>query len=182
MVNSDPQGPKFHIQKFDPGEMRPPKRTFFQCPNFLITRTYCLKATHRQGGLQVVNSVFSDSAGEPLQHWSVEERDVAEPDENGLIVGTAWRRGFWAGERSWESSGPEPGDINELVRRHLAQKHASPRLPIILEKDETALVARAAARLQKAGAKKRRQTEALRESSSSSTSSSSSSTSSEADE
>jgi len=184
MVNSDPQGPKFHIQKFDPGETRPVRRTFFQCPNFLITRTYCLKATHRQAhppGIQITNSVFSDAVGEPLRHWTVEERGVAEPDEHGEIVSIAWRRGFWTGERSWESPGPEPGDINELVRRHMAQKNLPPQLPVILQKDERVLVARAAARLEKAGAKKRRQTEALRESSSSDTSSSSSSTSSEAD-
>ena len=64
MVNADPQGPKFHIEAFDPGEMRPEHRSFLYCSGFLITRTYCLHAHLRSArSLQITNKVFSDSQG-----------------------------------------------------------------------------------------------------------------------
>ena len=156
MVDTDPQGPKFHIMKFDPGEDRPLTRSFFQCPDFLITRTYCLHAELVQNapnGLRIRNNVFSDSHGDLLRHWHVEVRDRDEEDQP---MPQAWRRGFWQGERPWEQKGPKPGDINEFVRRHLAQKHTRPPQQHDADNEVDVLLLRAAARLQKAATKKRR--------------------------
>jgi hypothetical protein len=178
MVNIDPNGPKFHIGKFDPGDERPQPRHVFQCPNFLVTRTYCLKAELMRGyahGIRIVNKVFTDSDGQLLRHWGIEDKNIQEPaaDDEQPQVQT-WRRGFWPGERSWEGQGPLPGDVNELVRRHADQKTFLPQeLPDL--HSEEALLSRAVARLQKKADKKRRQTAALADAISNSSSSSSSS-------
>ena len=90
MVNIDPSGPKFHIQKFDPGEARPQPRTFFQCPDFLITRTYCLLSDHVPGyphGLRIQNKVFSDADGQVLRHWHIETREL---DDDGAEMSKLW--------------------------------------------------------------------------------------------
>ena len=118
MVNTDPTGPKFHIQKYDYGPSRPTPRTFFQCPNFLITRTYCLEAELLKGyadGIRVKKHIFSDSTGRLLQHWHVEEIGLQDFDDEGSEMSKTWRRGFWIGERTWESKGPQPGEVNELA-------------------------------------------------------------------
>ena len=181
MVDTDPAGPKFHIAKFDPGQERPEPRKLFQCPNFLITRTYCLKAELMRGhahGIRLTNHVFTDADGHRLLHWNIDERTSRDFDDEQVQISKAWRRGYWGGDKTWENDGPHPGDVNELVRRHLAQKSFQPQdLPDL--RGEEALLSQAAARLQKQAAKHRRQTAALQAASadsSSSTSSSSAST------
>ena len=162
MVDIDPQGPKFHIMKFDSGETRPLTRSFFQCPDFLITRTYCCTKKEFKlppNGLRIRNNLFSDSHGDLLRHWHVEVRDR---DDEGQPMPQDWRRGFWQGERPWEQKGPKPGDINELVRRRLAQKQARPPQQNDADNEVDVLLSRAAARLQKAATKKHRQAEALK--------------------
>ena len=92
MVSTDPNEPKFHIMKFDPGDNRPSPRIFFQCPNFLITRTYCLKIESAAGyahDLKVTNKVFSDASSILLRLWDVVERDM---DENDADMSKTWRR------------------------------------------------------------------------------------------
>lgn len=179
MVNADPSGPKFHICKFDPGDVRPQPRKTFQCPDFLVTRTYCLKAELRPGppqSIRIWNKVFTDAPGQVLRHWHIEE-NRPEVNDNDEPVAQVWRRGFYTGERTWEGEGPKPGHVNELVRRHAAQREFPPQnLPQL--HGEEALLSAAAARLQKKAAKQRRQTEALKPTASSSSSSTSSSTSS----
>ena len=202
MVNSDPDGPKFYVAEFDPGEYRPDTRTFFHCPGFLITRTYCLHtdlAPDCARGIRPRNKLFSDSQGKVLTGWFIETRQHAggeeeqqgEGDEHVEDVGAdpkKWRRGFWNYERSWEGTGPKPGEINEVVRRHIAQKSAPPVEKPFRSEIEKALSA-AALRLQNAAIKKRRQSASLRHaaaaasaSSSSSSSTSSSSSDSESSE
>ena len=200
MVNSDPAGPKFHIESFDPGEFRPDRRTFFQCAGFLITRTYCLEMDFQPGrahGIRLKNKQFSDSAGSDLYGWNVEMRnqiDLAD-DEQDIEDNTGegdmppdpkrWRRGFWKSEKSWEGTGPRPGQINEVVRRHGAQKGAPPPVHKPFRSEVEKSLSAAALRLQTAAAKKRRQSARLRQtaqggsSSSGSSNSSSSSSSSE---
>lgn len=180
MVNTDPDGPKFHIQRFDPGETRPQPRTFFQCPNFLVTRTYCLKADFNAAlvhPIRLTNKVFTDANGTSLQNWTIEEKNTEELDDEGNLLPKSWRRGFWSGDPSWLGAGPEPGDVNEVVRRHLAQKHIVP--PVLHRRDDPEhLLSQAASRLRKAATKKKRQTQSLRAQPSSSSSGSSSSSSS----
>ena len=189
MVNADPQGPKFHIEAFDPGEMRPEHRSFLYCSGFLITRTYCLHAHLRSArSLQITNKVFSDSQGALLQGWHVEsqvpedEEDVA-PAEGAQGGARRWRRGFWNAERTWEGTGPKPGDINEVVRRHLQQKEIQPPAPRAIQSDLERSLSATALRLRNNSAKKRRQDRHLRgrpiDSSSASSSSSSSSSNTE---
>jgi hypothetical protein len=185
MVNVDPNGPKFHIESFDPGELRPEKRTFFYCSGFLITRTYCLTSTRARGyarGLRIVNKVFSNCVGQELRGWTIEERtgeladgdmEVVEDDSGQPApqeTAKRWRRGFYQGEKSWEKEGPKPGDVNEVVRRYASQKSAWPAPARLPQSELERALSSAALRLEKAAAKKRRQTEALRvvESSSSS--------------
>lgn len=180
MVNTDPDGPKFHIQKFDPGENRPQPRTFFQCPSFLITRTYSLTATHARShayNIRLRNHVFSDSPGVDLRHWHIEERDTLALDDEGNALSKPWRRGYWPGEPSWQGTGPQPGEVNEVVRRHLEQKNVLPPNVIPPHRGLDDLLTAAASRLQTAAAKKKRQAKALRASSSSASSSTSSSSS-----
>ena len=128
-------------------------------------------------GLRITNKIFTDATGQTLRHWDVIEK-AEGVDEDGAALSKTWRRGFWSGERPWETSGPKAGQINELVRRHLAQKHLEPPVrPEPADEMET-LLTRAAARLQGAATKKRRQATALRVSSDKLPSSSSSSSSS----
>ena len=179
MVNTDPEGPKFHIASFDPGEFRPEPRKFFDCPGFLITRTYCLTAqpaSQQPRGVKVTNRVFSDSdlaAGTQLSGWTISTEHVEEAeDEAG---GRKWRRGFYSGERSWEGEGPQAGDVNEIVRRHSAQKRWQPQFEYIESDLQRSLSAKAAS-LRRAAFKKKRQGACLKEQlQSSSTGSSSSS-------
>ena len=79
-------------------------------------------------GIRIVNKVFTDSDGQLLRHWGIEDKNIQEPaaDDEQPQVQT-WRRGFWPGERSWEGQGPLPGDANELVRRHADQKTFLPQ-------------------------------------------------------
>ena len=188
MVNSDPMGPKFHIAAFDPGEFRPQQRTFFWCPNFLVTRTYCLHSRYQSGqSLCITNKVFSDSAGKVLQGWSIDNQLPEGPQgEEQELVGAAgdntghrWRRGFWNAERTWEGTGPQPGDVNEIVRRHMHQKHAGPPMPRIVQSDLDKSLSAAARRARKAAIKKKRQYRHLRGKSPTSSSSSSSTRSSD---
>ena len=180
MVNTDPEGPTFHIVNFDPGERRPEPRTFLQCPNFLITRTYCLASSlqPQPHGIRIHNHVFSDARGAQLPSWTIESRKADELDEAGQVVSKPWRRGFWSGERSWEATGPSPGDINEVVRRHQAQKDVLPPPDLENPNEMEAILTRAASRLHKAAAKKRRQAKVLRMSQSNSSSNDNSSSSS----
>ncbi|CAK9085446.1 Voltage-dependent N-type calcium channel subunit alpha-1B, partial [Durusdinium trenchii] len=96
MVNTDPPRPKFHIAKFDPGVTRPETRTYFQCPNLLITRTYCLKAVATPRSIRLTNNVFSDAQGEEIGNWEIEPRTMNEDD----VESKTWRRTFWSGEKS----------------------------------------------------------------------------------
>lgn len=183
MVNTDPQGPKFHIEEFDPGQFRPEGRTVFYCPGFLITRTYCLHSERAPGpsGVRIQNKVFSDSAGTQLRGWQVlpKEQDTND-DEEGLEAGPSkeWRRGFWNAEKSWEGTGPKPGEVNEVIRRHQSQKTFQPPVVRLPGSELERTLSAAAVRLQTAAAKKRRQNQRLRPAESSSSSSSNSSTSS----
>ncbi|CAK9096415.1 unnamed protein product, partial [Durusdinium trenchii] len=157
MVNTDPPRPKFHIAKFDPGVTRPETRTYFQCPNLLITRTYCLKAVATPRSIRLTNNVFSDAQGEEIGNWEIEPRTMNEDD----VESKTWRRTFWSGEKSWESTGPKPGEVNELVRRFSSQKHLEPPTPPEANDSVDLLLSKAAARLQNAALKKKRQAKAL---------------------
>lgn len=197
MVNSDPTGPKFHIEAFDPGELRPETRTFFQRPGFLITRTYCLHTDFVPGyahGIRLKNKLFSDSEGAVLHGWFIGTRNQAAPaDEEPDIADNnadgddsapdpkKWRRGFWNSEKTWEGSGPKPGQINEIVRRHGSQKSAPPPVLRPFRSEVEKALSAAALRLRNAAAKKRRQTACLRQAASDSSSSSDASNSSDSD-
>ena len=123
MVNTNPHGPRFNIQKFDPGTERPLPRMFFQCGNCLVTRTYCMKA-----GLRILDKTFGDNdGGTELHNWWLNERDI---DNEGAPTSNTWRRGFWSGDRSWENEGPLPGTVNEVTRRHADQKHLQTPAPL----------------------------------------------------
>ena len=70
--------------------------------------------------------------------------------------------------------------MNEVVRRHLAQKHLAP--PVLHQRDDPEhLLSEAASRLRKAATKKKRQTQSLHPQPSSSSTGSSSSSSSTSD-
>lgn len=158
-------------------------RTVFYCPGFLITRTYCLHSERAPGpsGVRIQNKVFSDSAGTQLRGWQVlpKEQDTND-DEEGLEAGPSkeWRRGFWNAEKSWEGTGPKPGEVNEVIRRHQSQKTFQPPVVRLPGSELERTLSAAAVRLQTAAAKKRRQNQRLRPAESSSSSSSNSSTSS----
>lgn len=190
MVNSDPDGPKFHVEQFDPGETRPAPRWCLNCPGFLITRTYCMQADltgNSRFPIRIKNNVFSDSNGEVLRGWEVQRRGEGaggEEDEEDEAPSKFWRRGFWNAEKSWEGTGPKPGDVNEVVRRHAAQKAVQPPAPRPFQSDIDRALSSAALRLQQAALKKRRQHQHLqanRTAASSSSSSSSTSSSSDSD-
>ena len=157
MMKTDPDGPLFLVAVFDPGKFRPTRRKSFSCKNFKITRTYSLTAEisrHATSGVTVRNNVFSDLATkQSLDTWSIEETVADEPEE--------WRRGYYDKPRSWETVGPQAGDITELTRKHAAQKSfASKSMPNPKRSIEDKLSAKARA-LSKKAAKRRRQTTAL---------------------
>ena len=92
----------------------------------------------RAYGIRLKNKLFSDSPGADLHGWSIATKrlaDVAEDEgdieeiageENDAPDPKKLRRGFWKSEKFWEGTGPLPGVINEVVRRHTAQKQAPP--------------------------------------------------------
>lgn len=128
-----------------------------------------------------VDGFVGDASFEPLHPlnlllWA----NLQDVDDDGNPMPKAWRRGFWTGEPTWQGTGPQPGDINEVVRRHVAQKAVLPPGPISAHSEIDDLLSSAAMRLRKAAAKKKRQAKALRVSSSSDSSTSSSSSTSEA--
>ena len=86
-----------------------------------------------------------------------------------------FKKGFWSGDKPWESTGPMPGQVNELVRRHRAQQGLQPPNPRRQGSELEMHLSQAANRLRKAALKKKRQAKALQVSSSSSSSSSASS-------
>ncbi|CAK9045155.1 unnamed protein product, partial [Durusdinium trenchii] len=139
----------------------PTTRTTFSTPSVAV-------APVQKGGppLEPLQAV---SKKRPLAH---SPEDV---DDDGNPMPKAWRRGFWTGEPTWQGTGPQPGDINEVVRRHVAQKAVLPPGPISAHSEIDDLLSSAAMRLRKAAAKKKRQAKALRVSSSSDSSTSSSS-------
>ena len=144
----------------------------------------------RAYGIRLKNKLFSDSPGADLHGWSIatkrladvaeEEGDIEEiaGDENDAPDPKKWRRGFWKSEKSWEGTGPLPGVINEVVRRHTAQKQAPPPVRKPFRSEVEKALSAAALRLQTSAAKKRRQSARLRQHADSGTDSSSNSDSS----
>ena len=113
-----------------------------------------------------------------------EEPDIADNNADGDDLAPdpkKWRRGFWNSEKTWEGSGPKPGQINDIVRRHGSQKSAPPPVLRPFRSEVEKALSAAALRLRNAAAKKRRQTACLRQAASDSSSSSDASNSSDSD-
>ena len=173
MMASDPQGPLFHVAKFEPGQFRPTVRKSFVCNSLKITQTYSLSAepsTYAASGVVIRNNVFSDLvSADTLHPWRIAEVKATEKE--------AWRRGYYDKPRSWEQVGPEAGDINAITRKHTAQaSFTTESLPTPKRSFEETLSAKAQALSRKA-AKSRRQSHALKAANASSSSSDSSSSS-----
>eukprot|EP00438_Fugacium_kawagutii_P033854 Skav233667 [mRNA] locus=scaffold976:120683:121243:- [translate_table: standard] len=118
MQKEDPQGPVILIQTFDPGPDRPSDRFSLQCPGLKISRTYSLSGElnrYAASGVTIYNHVFTDTPSrESLSDWKIETTSPDEP--------VPWRRGYYDKPRSWEKSGPSPGDQNQVTRRFSSQK------------------------------------------------------------
>lgn len=118
MQTEDPHGPSIRIHTFDPGINRPSLRKSLQCPGLKISRTYSLSAElnpYAATGISIYNHVFTDvTSTTSLSNWTIEETSSDEA--------IAWRRGYYDKPRSWEKTGPAPGDRNEVTRRFDAQK------------------------------------------------------------
>lgn len=153
MMSADPTGPVFVVGIFEPGEVRPNPRFALACPCIKITRTYSLSAElnrYAASGVTMKNNVFSDlTATESLHPWKIDEIVAEEPEH--------WRRGYYDKPRAWESVGPQAGDVNEVTRKHSAQKtFLATAMPRPKRSIEEKLSAKARA-LSRQAAKKRRQ-------------------------
>ena len=169
----DPSGATIHILIFAPGDHRPSKRFVLVSDEFKVSRTYSIvgkPSKHAEFGATLRNKVFSDLTTSTDFMWSIQEKVPADVEP--------WRKGYYDKERSWEASGPQPGEQNSITRRYTAQKSRTcsnmpSRKPTFLDR-----VSAKALSLKKAAAKKYRKQRRLRaDSSDSSTSSSSSSSS-----
>lgn len=175
MMDEDPEGAKIAILKFAPGTMRPSDRFYLACDSFKISRTYSLigrLSQYASAGVSVRNKVFSDLSGEDILAWTLQTHTPEEPE--------AWRAGFYDKPKSWEETGPQPGEANSITRRFTDQKHAAhARMP----SSRPTFLQRCSAKalsLKRAAAKQKRKQRALRapqEDSSDSSSSSSASSS-----
>ena len=103
MVNRGPEsGPKFHIQKFEPAENRPHSRAFFHA-----------RASWSQEPIaSVFKSLVSTHMGSPSRIMSSFTLKALTFDMT-LDDCAKWR----SGDPVWEGIGPQPGDVNEVVRR-----------------------------------------------------------------
>ena len=125
-------------------------------------------------GVQIKNIIFSDlSRGQDFS-WEVREVISDEPQ--------MWRVGYYDQPRSWEDTGPDPGDQNSITRRFADQKQfPAARMPKPKPSFLEACSAKALS-LQKAAAKKRRQLRQMRTAADTSPTESSSSSSSSSDD
>lgn len=176
-MQEDPEGPRFLIVPWSPGENRPTTRQVLHSDGFKISRAYSLTgalSSYAASGIVIKNKIFSDMAdGESM---TFEIQSVVSED----VV--AWRRGYYDQPRSWEETGPEPGDQNSLTRRYAAQKQrVTPSMPkprpSFLESCSTKALS-----LRRAATKKKRQGQQLRNEADSSSSDSSSTSSSNPDD
>ena len=177
MMKDDQQGAQFLVVKWSPGSTRPSKRLVLHFPSFKISRTYSLVANlskYAAAGAQIKNKVFSDlSRGQDFS-WEVREVISDEPQ--------MWRVGYYDQPRSWEDTGPDPGDQNSITRRFADQKQfPAARMPKPKPSFLEACSAKALS-LQKAAAKKRRQLRQMRTAADTSPTESSSSSSSSSDD
>lgn len=176
MQEEDPQGPRILILNFDPGTNRAFPRKTLRCPDLKISRTYSLSGEpnrYAATGVSIFNHVFTDTPSRtPLSNWQIEEITSEE-----LVP---WRKGYYEKPRSWEKSGPSPGDTNEVTRRFGSQKQfQSQHMPAPKRSVEERLSAKAK-QLSKAAAKwRRKRNKHTNDSGSESDSSSTSSTSSD---
>ena len=169
-MTSDPDGPRFLIVQWSPGDNRPTKRLALMIDNFKISRTYSLSATlsaHAASGVSIRNKVFSDMTDGDLLVWTVRETQMDEV--------TPWRKGYYDQPRPWEDEGPEPGEKNSITRRFSEQKlrvtaSMPSARPSFLETCSSKALS-----LRKAAMKKKRQLERIRPQDDSSESSSDSS-------
>ena len=175
MAAADSEGGCFVIESYDPGPSRPGTRWFLHSPTLYITRTYCMVAKEdatRPRGILLLDHVFSDHTVGKEFDWTIYEEVKEETDE--------WRRGFYTQARSWEAPPPEPGHVNEIVRRHMGQKQFPPPATSEVLEDPIARKFRSKVlSMNKAAAKKKRQRAALKVESDSDSESSSSGSSSD---
>lgn len=111
-MQKDPNGPLFVVRTFEPGKFRPTQRKTFQRSPFKITRTYSFTAEKnlRNETATIRNNVFSDfKAQDTRAPWTISETHADEPEQR--------RRGYYDKPRSWESVGPQAGDINDELAR-----------------------------------------------------------------
>ena len=180
MMQEDVGGPQFVIVKFQPGDYRPSKRIYLHADGLKVTRTYSLisSLSHlTETGVSIRNKIFSDNPPGILLTWHLEENNADPP--------VKWRVGYYDQPRSWEESGPQPGEQNSITRKFMEQKSLRPHPSVRARPSFLDACSSKARSLQKAAAKKRRKLKALRgnqesedDSSSSDSSSSSSSRSS----
>ena len=176
-MKADRQSALFHVLKWNPGQHRPSTRVSLDADNFKVSRTYSLVGSlsrHAAAGTKIKNQVFSDQGGGADLSFQVRHTTAEEP--------VPWRVGYYDKPRSWEETGPLPGQTNSLTHRFADQKQfVSEKMPT----SKPSFLERCSAKalsLRKATAKKRRKLAQLRgEDAASSSSTSSSDSDSSAD-
>ena len=74
MVDTDPDGPKFHIQRFDPGENRPQPRTFFQRPTTTQPLSILFVSLTRSSRMPMVHrSRIGQLRRKTRRNWTMKE-------------------------------------------------------------------------------------------------------------